>query len=700
MLIIFLIGWLISFISPELKWDIYDGHYNKVDGNTAWHFSELAQTDWIGLVIEYVTDFELDEDEIQDIISYLEEYAENPVPISSISESYLANLFLLSSFEISDVLGWVASEQELLTFTSFQSKQVVNPQLSSILQYFIVFEPERDSFSGLTPTRSSSRRYRIRGHVDYRLGMVQPRPIGYEEDGIYLGNRYHIREITVLHHENVSIRSSRNKVPGELASYPTKLGQMTGSIAYRPESQKSLGPLGITSVVFGDFRIRFGFGNIAAGGTMRAGPRNIGSMSTSGNILAQNGSSTVGSYLRGMGLSGKSGPTEVVLFASSRDLTSTQNDSLYYMPSWSNHARTKSELARQKNNSLSSIGLVLRSEQAFKQLRMQFGGMVLLHYFDKEISQRPGLSYRYDMTGTESKELSVYAGLSSIDWQFGFELSHANGEFAWIGLLSRNWDNLRAGVWHRYYDPGFKSVLGNAPSAFSGSGNEHGLGSWIRIRPAKGQSLDFWTDRYKSMALRFGTVAPVIGHEFGVNYQLRVGRTILDTSIRQTNRMDTFIQQDEFYRELYVRYDVNRIVLKLNMRTQLNSNIQTITRLEHNSYAPAICCSYGSGVTQVVIFNLNQTSLYVQYSTIQTDSYQNRVYIYEYDMLGAFRVPALSGYAQHGYVMIHQDLGNRFTTRMKVSRTIYSDRFSTGSGNDLSPGRSRNRIDAQIRIRF
>lgn len=656
--------------------------------------------DWVGLVIEYLSDFELDEDEIQERISHLEIYFDNPMHIGSLTEADLANLFLLNAFEIKDLMNWKERNHAQLSWTAFVTDQIVNPQLTTLLGYFIIFETQEYLEHGLTTHNKRINRQHIRGHLDYRVGAVSPRPIGYGSDGNYLGSHYQWREHVVLHHRNLSLRSSRNKVPGEISMYPATLGQMTGSLMFRSERTPFFKRIGISSVVAGDFRIRFGFGNIASGGTMRAGPRSISSMSTNANIISQNGSSTVGNFMRGLSITWQTGNTELVILASARKLSSTQNDSIFYMPSWNNHVRTTNELSRHKNITWSTIGMGFRSTAQQAHFRMTFGGMFLFHRYSNEIAKRPGLSYRNDITGMGNSELTVFTVLRPAEWQLGLELSLANNNVALIGQVGRTWNHVRAGIWYRYYDVGFRSVLGNGPSAFSSSGNEVGTGSWIRIRPAREQHLEFWTDRYKSLDLRFGTVAPVIGHETGASYQLRLGRTLIEASARQTNRLDTFVAYDDFHREIYVRNDVNRMLLKLNIRTQLNTRIQSITRLEHNAYSIDSCCNYGSGVTQTFILNARNTSLYIQYSTIQTDGFQNRVYIYEYDMIGAFRIPALSGIAQHGYIMIHQDIGKKVTMRIKVARTIYADRTFTGSGQDLSIGRTRSRLDAQIRIRI
>lgn len=700
MILALLILWLVPCINPEYHNDIEMVESGGMVSSLIAQSAQQLTDDWVGLVIEYLSDFELDEDEIQERISHLEVHFDNPMHIGTLTETDLSNLFLLSSFEIDDITHWIEKNRDKLTWTAFVSDQIVNPHLTTILRYFIIFEADEQPVHGLTTRRSRLNVQQLHGHLDYRIGAVSPRPVGYRSDGSYLGSQYQVRENAVLHFGNLSVRSSRNKVPGEMSMYPASLGQMTGSLIFRPDMNSTVKRIGITRVIAGDFRVRFGFGNIASGGTLRTGPRNISSMSTSGNIISQNGSSTAGNFMRGLSISGQTGNTELVLLASSRKLSSTQNDSIYYMPAWSNHARTQNELARQKNITWNTIGMGFRSTVLPTRFRMVFGGIFLLHYYNNEIKKRPGLSYRHDITGTNTSELSLYTVLSPEDWQLGLELSQANNSLAWIGQLGRRWNNIRAGIWYRYYDVGFKSVLGNAPSALSGSGNELGVGSWIRVRPARGQNLEIWTDRYRSLDLRFGTVAPIIGHEVGANYQLRLGRTLFDVSARQTNRLDTFVVYDDFYREMFVRYDVNRILLKMNLRTQLNSRVQSITRLEHNTYSTDTCCNYGIGVTQVLIISLNKTSVYAQYSTIQTDGFQNRVYVYEYDMIGAFRIPALSGIAQHGYIMIHQDIGKKITMRFKVARTIYADRTSTGSGQDMSPGRTRNRMDAQIRIRI
>ena len=93
-------------------------------------------------------------------------------------------------------------------------------------------------------------------------------------------------------------------------------------------------------------------------------------------------------------------------------------------------------------------------------------------------------------------------------------------------------------------------------------------------------------------------------------------------------------------------------------------------------------------------------SVSVQGTYFHTDDYDSRIYTYEKGLLNTFYVPSFYGTGFRYSAHLRYDLNKTFMFLVKFGQTIYQDRETIGSGNDLIQGDKKADLQMQLRIKF
>lgn len=90
----------------------------------------------------------------------------------------------------------------------------------------------------------------------------------------------------------------------------------------------------------------------------------------------------------------------------------------------------------------------------------------------------------------------------------------------------------------------------------------------------------------------------------------------------------------------------------------------------------------------------------VQGTYFHTDDYDSRIYASEKGLLYTFYTPSFYGRGFRYSTHIRYDLNNTFMFLVKFGQTVYQDRETIGSGNDLIEGNRKTDLQMQLRIKF
>jgi len=209
--------------------------------------------------------------------------------------------------------------------------------------------------------------------------------------------------------------------------------------------------------------------------------------------------------------------------------------------------------------------------------------------------------------------------------------------------------------------------------------------------------MESWGDRYQSLDVRFGTVAPISGHELGFKFINRIKRTTqIELTFKSKSRLITQINLDDFNREMNQRIDHISNYVKFQLRTQLAKNIFSIQRVEINRQKIDDQNHKGIGLSQMIRLQLHSNYIYIQHTIFNASDHLSRLYFYEYDMINSLTMPSFSGLGHRSYLMVHLEFWQKIILRMKLGRILYSDRYLIGTNQDSTNGNSR----LQLRYRF
>ena len=107
-------------------------------------------------------------------------------------------------------------------------------------------------------------------------------------------------------------------------------------------------------------------------------------------------------------------------------------------------------------------------------------------------------------------------------------------------------------------------------------------------------------------------------------------------------------------------------------------------------------------VYQDFIYNKHEKPwlLNARYALFDTDTYNERLYAYESDVLYAFSIPAYYYKGSRFYLMGKYSFGRRLDLWIRYSLTYYANKTTIGSGLDQIDGNSKSDVKVQIRLRL
>lgn len=677
---------------------------------------------WMMIIIELL-DEELDADELDEILLRLSLIAENPFEISQVDRDDLERLPFLTDYDISQIL---------LLRADAQVPGILDEITLELLRFFVKFD-DFTKIESETQTEyderlsENPRTYFLRNYsksrspifIESRFSTGFPSATGYlGNEPHYIGNRHRITDRIWFQNDRYSGHFARAKQPGEKSNYPANLGFITGHIRYKNEGF-------ISDLLIGDYTVRFGAGLILARGTQRGGTRSMQRLGNTGGIIAPYRSASPSAFMRGGNVIFKANSIEAYIFHSKRYLSASEanpDNKTYYMPGWWMSKRTQNEQNRYQNLGLRSSGIVIT--HSFNQNMMLFdvGFSSVYHRFENEIERRSAWHNQYDFEGNTLLQYSGFSGITYRNLRYIVEIAGASeGGNALVHAISSSWRDVMIGFWNRYYSKDFYVIYGDGPGALSGGRNEIGSGAWMQLRVMRGMRVRMYADRYRSDGARYGADVGVWGWERGLAWDYRVSRVVMV-------RVDGYVRgdgypvtgEDGYGRVVRVLSDRERKVLRGSVRVEPGAGWVWLMRGEvrsgevgnvdylsgtsvksQNTFSADVQNpGKGVGITQLFKISFKRADVYFQHTLFDTDSYDSRIYSYEYDMLQTIRIPSFSGRGARSYIMLHAEPHQKIVMRLKLGNTQYYDRFAIGTANDMTDGPTRHDLSFQVQFRL
>lgn len=527
--------------------------------------------------------------------------------------------------------------------------------------------------------------------TDSRVSRVFPKALGYGQ-GHYRGSPIRFQERISVESPSLSAHLARAKAPGELMQYPSMDGNTTGFMQWR--SQKNT-----VEVLVGDYVVRHAGGLLLSAAGMSAGTRSMARPAPTGHRFTPYRSPVPGVHQRGVVLQSSYAGIGIIGFYSNRRLSSSINSQGgYHYPSWAVTKRTPSERGRHGNITLQSSGVLISKGFAWSRTDIRVAVATVYSHFSHPVVRRTGWQQQHRFAGNALWEGSLggqvrfnrttYAGEVAIATQYG--LSYLQG-------ISTTFQQTSLGGWQRHYVAAYQSVHGNPPGARSSGGNESGIGVWVSHRFRGGITLRVYSDWYETLFPADGFVLPHHAGEIGFQGGFR-GRGGIrfrgEVYVRNDQIMESGM--DNFGRTTSTRVSRERLAVKWTSDIPFSRVWHYQSRVEMRDVRVSGSTLTGLSVVNLIRYQMQVHQIILQHGRFHTDTHQAAVYLFEYDMIGALRIPSFSGVGTRTSIILQTRIHRWITGRVKYGYTWYTDRSVIGSSQDQTLGDNRSDIAIQL----
>ncbi len=338
----------------------------------------------------------------------------------------------------------------------------------------------------------------------------------------------------------------------------------------------------------------------------------------------------------------------------------------------------------------------------FKKNRLKIGATAYYSKFDLDLQNSPSLYNRFNFSGSDNFNIGLdYSYLYKNTTIYGEVARSENGGYAMIyGLTSTLHPRFSTTLSYRDYQKDYQNYYSNA-FAESHNYNEKGFYSGFRFDMAKKWSMFAYYDFFKFPWLKYGVNSPSIGNEFLLQLDHRMSETVfMYFRIRQKSKQYTYTESEEYVKPIE---NTRKTAYRFHIEYVVSPSITMKNRVE-------FLLNKGSegyrGTGYLILHDINWNTLagkmkvYFRYALFDTDSYDERMYAYENDVLYAFSVPAYYYKGSKGVIMARYKLGSSINLWLRLSHAWFADQKTLGSGLDLIQGNERTEIKAQLQLKL
>jgi len=662
-------------------------------------------------------------EEGEDYSEFIEDllyFSEHPLCLNHATYEELSRLAFLSERQIHKLLAYRETYGYLVTIYELQSIEGYDHNTIQRILPFVTVTGKKEERPIKLKNVLNFGKHKIIGRYQK---IMQPRK-GYEADGayglsgnpnsVYLGSPEKLYFRYGFNFNNrIRLGFTAEKDPGETFL----LKEINDSIMNLTKEKLSGGfdfysfhlflrKVGVfKSIAVGDYHIRFGQGLTLWSGLA------FGKSSEAMDVkrypvgLSPYTSADENRFFRGIALATKMKNFQTTFFYSKNrvDANLTPGDSLtnenaYATMIQTGYHRTINELLNKDEMYVRVIG----GNMNYRFKRLTTGVTGYHTGLEFKMPQDPGLHKLFDFSGKENINAGVDYNWIRNKMNFFGELAVSkNGGFAQLhGVSARLHPRLDFSVLYRNYKRNYQNFYCN-PVAESYNSNEEGLYTGIKIDLGKRWMLKAYFDSFKYAWLRYSANHPGKGNDCLIKFEYSVSETVrMNIRFRSKNK-----QSNKSGQEVYIKPVIftSRSGLRYHIDYEVSPTFSLKNRVECN------WVKIGSGYKgrgYLIYQDVKYTSLnsglvvYFRYALFDSDSYEERIYAYENDVLYAFSVPAYYFKGSRGIVLIRLKATNRFTTWLRLSHTWYSNQTSIGSGLEKIDGNQKTELKLQLQLKL
>ncbi|MCL2041159.1 MAG: helix-hairpin-helix domain-containing protein [Bacteroidales bacterium] len=669
-------------------------------------FSQTIPQEERDMLAERIEDLFSDNEEdaqidLSEIIDAIENLQQNPVYINSSDLEELSRLFFLDEMKIHKIIAYTYTYGSFLSTNELYGIEGLTAEEVDLIIPFISLE-KAPVFRKTTVKDVFTRgKQQIIGR--YQRVLQEQR--GYMDDSIakslkYAGdpNKYYLR-YRFKYKDQVSFGFTSEKDAGEeFFKGNNPYGFDFYSVHFFINNKNHV----LDKLAVGDYHLTFGqgltmwstysFGRPSDGVNIKRSPNGI-SPSTSANENL---------FFRGAAATLKFKRHYITGFASysKRDASiSLDDEDMSYFTSFSDDGmhRTANEIA--KKNVINQTVVGGRYEWRGYNLRVGATGFSAQWDVPREPDDRP-----YNLYAFSGKSLSN-AGVDFV-WiyrkfeVFGEGAYSSQGGFAGIGGVKAHLaSRFEASLSVRHYEKDYVNFFSSAFGVNSNNVNETGVFAGFNTIISSKFTLSGYADTYRFPYMKYQIYAPTRGNDYSLQLTYNPNR-VVTMYLRYRNTTREYGESSDTIKQTAPR-------TKNNIRWQgdftVSKNIVLKTRAEYNhNQRESKENTSGFMMYQDFVYRSSNSrfTTALRYAWFNTDSYDDRFYAYENDLLYTFSVPAYYYKGNRVYLLCSYKITENITAWLRIANTFYSDKNTIGSGGEEIYGNNKTDVKAQIIIKL
>jgi len=625
--------------------------------------------------LEFIAERSLRELDFSDLTGILEHYRENPMNINKATSDEILSLQILEPIHVQNLIEYIEKYGSLLTEYELLAIDGFNREMIQQLMPYITLQPSSKE------TTPQSKRHRFRYQLITRYSRLLEQQKGYEKlqlvdwqerpNDRYIGSpdRIYIRNILSWNNQ-IKFGFTLDKNAGE-AMFPKHLpdtiaGAVNTGIAIPIESFTSYAYAQdirfIKKVVLGDYHLQFGQGLTMWSGMSYSKSADVINIKRYASTIRPNTSTNANGYMRGGAAWLQFGRIGIVAFYSN------------LIPA-SGYHRTFNEI---------------KKEHAPRVIN--YGARVQYHHDNFKLGMTGNLAHQdigldFDVLLFKNTNL------------FGEITSDQNRSIAFMaGMVSMLHPKVSIAMIYRYYPLKLNNIYSSGFSEAGSTQNETGFYIGMSVNPIPNITFKAYADLYRFPWIRYQVDAPSSGYDMllQMNYILSSNVQLYlryRTEIKQKNHPDLMAYIDPLS-------DIKKSILRFHIAYQVSDNLQLRNRIEWNNVYPG----NQSGFLIYQDFILRPVSkayqLIARLALFDTDTYLNRIYAYENNVLYASSVPSYYGQGSRIYIIFKLKFTSLLEAWVRVAQTYYHDRTIIGTGLEEIHGRTKTEVRLQVRLKI
>ncbi|MCS7017911.1 MAG: helix-hairpin-helix domain-containing protein [Cytophagales bacterium] len=647
----------------------------------------------------------------------------HPLDLNRATYEKLADLYILSQYQINQFLEYRKRHGELLSIYELQA--IEGFDLETIYKMLPFVTVGESSFAA--DTRSlwqkiwhEENRYFIYRHarvLEQQRGFQPLSPSDTLPSGLpqtrYLGSPDKIyMRFRSSHLRDFSIGFTAEKDAGEpIAWNPARrqFGMDFWSAHAAVYNRNRL-----KAILLGDYLIQAGQGMLlAAGFTIGKGAETVATIRRSNTGIRPYTSVIENGFFRGAAATINFGKVDVTPFVSfarrSANVNFTAADTTSdvdivgeafinsILPT--GFHRTEREL--NAKNAIRELTHGITATYRSANGNVEVGGTAMMTHFSVPIRPLNRIYNRFEFSGTQNQNIGIFFSYNYRNFNFFGETarSASGGIGAIAGFVSSLSAKVDMAMLYRRYERHFHSFYGQSFSEGTRPINEYGTYWGVKIKPTLRWTLAAYYDLFRFPWLRFLVDAPSTGHEWLVRLTYQPNKKVaLYAQVRQETKGRNL-------RDNTTTMDV--VVPSVRHNFQLNADfkaekiITTRSRIQWSSYQQqGGALTQGLAIVQDLVADLQIAKISTRFALFDTDDYENRQYVFEKDVLYAFSIPAYYGRGLRNYYMVQFNIGRKTDLWIRYAFTALRNQDTIGSGLDRIEGNRRSELKIQLRRMF